>query len=473
MNISYKKVSDHLKIFMVQEPDTNDFESLIKIYNETKPVKKVFLDLKNCFYIQSKNIAQLIAFKKTLSKDNVPLILLNLKESVIQVLEITNLLPQFTIQKDYSSYTADELIEAFFDPEIADEVSDFISQNYCEEYKEKLFDALKSEDPVLLEYAIITLGKVHEYDIEELIPQFMNFEVANVQKAAILVAGWLGIYSLKEKIYDFLKSEFIDVAEAAAASISLLSDESDSDKLKDLLESKDERIRKIAAKALSLINDDKSYQFLKNSISKESNESVRAVMVKSLSLFNKPDVADLLIALLKDNSEVVREAAAASLSRINAVGKIDKIMEFCQDKDEMVSFFAIKALGSICKDINCADKLMHIYPGSSTRIKAAIIEALGNIGIDVSDFLYQALDEENEDLRKEALNSLFMINKKMAVTSSKELILKDKSWVVRFKATEILEGEPIESVRDIFKSALDKESNRYVKEKLISLVGDI
>jgi len=473
MNISFKKELGKLKILMTREPEIKDFESLTDIYNENKPVKEVILDLKNCFYIQSKHLAQLIALKKNLAKDDVKLILTNVMESVLQVLEITNLLSQFHIQKDYSSYTSDELIESFFDPEIADEVSDFIAQNYNEDFKNKLFEALKTDDPVILEYALITLGKVHEEEIEKLIPDFMNHEVANVQKASILVAGWLGLEDLKDKIYEYLKSEFIDVAEAAAASISLLSDDNDADKLKELLVSPDERLRKIAAKSLSLINDDKSFEYLLNAIRNEKIPAVKSLMVKCLSFFNKIEVGDILIDLLKDTSEEVRESAAASLSRINATDKVDKIMEYTNDKDEMVSFFAIKTLGNICKDLKCADKLMHLYPGSTTRVKVAILEALGKIGADVSDFLYQLLEEENEDLRKEALNSLYLINKEMAIEAAKEMLLKDDSWIVRFKATEILANLPLNKTTNIFKQALEKETNKYVKDKIVGLVGEI
>lgn len=473
MNISFKKESGKLKILMTQEPDTKDFESLANIYNENKPVKEVILDLKNCFYIQSKDLAQLIAFKKVLMKDDVRLVLTNVMESVFQILEITNLLSQFQIERDYSSYSSDELIESFFNPEIADEVSDFIAQNYNEDFKNKLFEALKTDDPVTLEYALITLGKVHEEAVEKLIPEFMNFEVANVQKASILVAGWLGLDDLKDKIYEYLKSEFIDVAEAAAASISLLSDDNDADKLKELLLSPDERLRKIAAKSLSLINDDKSFGYLLEAIKKEKNSAVKSIMVKCLSFFNKIEVADILIDLLKDVSEEVRESAAASLSRINATDKVDKIMEYTNDKDEMVSFFAIKTLGNICRDFKCADKLMHLYPGSTTRVKVAILEALGKIGADVSDFLYQLLEEENEDLRKESLNSLYLLNKEMAISAAKEMLLKDDSWIVRFKAAEILETLSLSETANIFKQALEKETNRYVKDKLAGLVGEL
>lgn len=474
MNITYKKEGNLLKIALSAEPTVQDFEALSTIYDKEKPVETVRLDLKNCYYIQSKHLSKLVAFKKLLIKDNVQIELANVNESIMQVLEITGLLSQFIILNDFSSYTIDELIQLFLDPEIADEVSNYIVENYNNNFKRKLIEALKSEDPVILEYVIITLGKVHEVELKEKISKFMDHEVANVQKAAIIVAGWFGMFELKDKIYTFLGSDFTDVAEAAAASIALLSNDEDAEKLKVFLYSHDERLRKVSVKALTLINDEKAFQILQEAIEKEKNAEVKALMVKSLALFNKPEVADILIKLLKDSSILIREAAAASLSKIEPKDKVDKILEYVDDKDEMVSYFAIKALGNICKCEKCVDKLINTYSKSPTVVRAAIIEALGKIGIDTSDFIYQILDDDNEDLRKEALSSIFMLNKNLAKEAALNKVKNDKSWVVRYKAAEILSHFiEEESVKKSLAEAYEREKNKYVKNKLLSLIGDI
>lgn len=474
MDITFKNNGDELFIVMGTDPDQSDFEKLVKIYNSQKPVSSVKIDLKQAFYIQSKNIAQLVALKKLAQKDNSKLILLNITEGVRQVLEITNLLSVFQVEKDYRSYTPDELIQLFLDPELADEVSDFISENYSDIYNQKLLEIINSDDPVLMEYAILAVGKAHDTSFIKKIEQLLDYDVANVQKAAILASGWFFNTDVKPKLFELMKSEFVDVAEAAAASIALMGDESDAKIISGYLINNDNiRLKKIAIQALVLINDDFSYSFLRDILDQQKDENLKAFIVKSLSFFNKPEVSEILIEMLKDPSFVVREAAASSLVRINASDKIEKICEFINDKDEMVSIFAIKAVGKICKDSSCAEKLMNVYHNSSTRIKAAIIEALGNIGVDNSDFLYQALDDENEDLRKEALNSMFMLNKKTALETAKELGLKDKSWVVRFKAVEILESIKPAEINDILETLLKNEENRYVRDKITSITGEL
>lgn len=473
MDITFKKKDDELVISLGTDPNQSDFEKLIKIYHAETPVNMVRIDLKNAFYIQSKNIAQLVALKKLLQKDNAKLVLLNITEGVKQVLEITNLLSIFQIEKDYGSYSPEELIQLFLDPEIADEVSDYISENYTEKYKEKLSELMESDDPVFIEYAVLSAGKAHDTSFLKKIEALMEYDVANVQKAAILASGWFFNTDVKPKLFEFMKSEFIDVAEAAAASIALMGDESDAKVISEYFQNKNSRLKKIAAQALTLINDDFSYNFLKDALSAEKDENLKASIVKNLSFFNKPEVSDILIKMLKDPSMVVREAAASSLIRINAEDKIEEISQFINDKDEMVSVFAIKALGKICKNHICADRLVNCYNSAHTRTRAAIIEALGNIGIDYSDFLYQALYDDNEDIRKEALHSLYLVNNNTALSAVLELGLKDKSWVVRFKAVEILELLKPSDLDKILEDLLGKEENRYVRDKITNIAGEL
>ena len=474
MDITFKNNGNELFITMGTDPDQSDFEKLLKIYETERPVSSVKIDLKQTFYIQSKNIAQLVALKKLVQKDNSRLILLNVNEGVRQVLEITNLLSVFQVERDYRSYTPDELIQLFLDPELADEISDFIAEIYSDVYRANLSEVMESEDHVLMEYAVLAAGKAHDTSFMKRIEQLLDYDVANVQKAAVLASGWFFNTDVKPKLFELMKSEFVDVAEAAAASIALMGDESDSKIISNYItEESNNRLKKIAVQALTLINDDFSYNFLRDILQRQKDENLKGFIVKSLSFFNKPEVSEILINMLRDSSIVVREAAASSLVRINASDKIEKICAFINDKDEMVSIFAIKAVGKICKNSGCAERLMNVYHNSSTRVKAAIIEALGNIGVDNSDFLYQALDDENEDIRKEALNSIFVLNKQAAIEAAKEIGGKDKSWVVRFKAVEILESiKPID-IKDILESFIKNEDNRYVRDKITSIIGDI
>lgn len=472
MSYKIEKSGDELKIYLLPDLNVTIFKEIIdKIANE-KNVKTVKLDLSRVEYVQSKALAGFIQLNKFCNENGLEFLIVNANESIIQLFELTNLRSVFKIDIDFSSYKPEELLKFFEDVELADKVSDFIGENYNEQYKELMRKLLKSDDPVLKEYAILTIGKAGDFEFLDDIRDALNDEVGNVVKAAITVLGWFQDFESKEKIYEFLKSEFIDVAESAAATIALLSDESDADRISELLKSDDERLKKIAIQALTLINDDKSYEILKGELEKEKDEYLLAYLVKMLSFFKKDEVADIILNYLSHSSNIVRESAAASLIRINAVHKIDEILKLAKDSDSMVAYFAVKAIGELCEEQKCADYLMNIYHEVAENVKLAIVEALGKIGANADDFLIQCLSEENEDIRKEAINSLYLLKGNEVKDIALEC-LNDKSWIVRYKTVEILSNINGDDMETTLKLHLEKEDNRFVKEKIYQVLGEL
>lgn len=461
-----------VKIELSDSPSMDDFAKIKKQLEEIENVSVVKIDLRKCSYIQSKVISNIIALKKMLNDKNAKLILTNVQEGVMQLLEITNLINYVQIEKDFSSYSVDELVEFFIDPEVCDAVSDYIAAHYNDEFRNKMFELLKSDDPIFKEYAILTIGKAQDISALDIIRHALNDEVGNVNKAAILVLGWMGDVESKEEIYPFLESDFIDVAEAAAASIALLSDEDDSSRLGKYLKSPDERLRRIAIQALTLINDESNFSFLKNHVGKETNEIIRATLAKSLSFYNKPEVADILLALLKDKSLKVRESAASSLIRIKAKSKIDEIMLRVTDDDSWVGYFATKAIGELCRQKKCTNYLIKVYDQVEQNVKLAIVQALGCIGINCTDFLMGLVKDKNEDIRKEALEAIFKIEKEKAVEMAKKILKEDDNWVVRFKAVDILAKAKPHGYQEFLRGIYEKENSRYVKEKIFSVMED-
>ncbi len=472
MNVFLDKDKKVLSVKLPHDLDVKDFKEAKDEINKHADIREIRLDFKDVPYLQSKLIAELLGIKKVAISKNLKLVLTNIQEGVQQVLEISNLLDHFTLDRDFSSYSPHELSYLILDPEMNEAIIEFIVANFNDEYASLVKEFFASDDPILIESAILIVGKSHNYDYVDVVKGCLDSPYPNVVRSAILVLGWFGEDDCKERIYSFLEDEHIDVAEAAAATIALLADENDSIAIKEYLNSSDERLRKIAIQALSLINDDFAYKFLIEHLKKEENELLRAQLAKAISYFNKPEVADILLNMLKEGSIKIREAAASSLIRIKATDKIDQIMDLVHDKDVWVAYFAVKAIGALCKEARCSDQLVKLYPTVDTQVRIAIIEALGNIGNDVSEFLFQLMDDTNEDIRKEALNSISLLNRDMAIESAYNC-LKDSSWVVRFKAVEILEELKPEGFLDKLRTHAKSETNRYVKEKIYSVVGEL
>jgi len=455
---------------MSESLSVNDLEKMkneLELFEEITIVK---LDLRNCSYIQSNVVSEIIDLKKELSRKNAKLMLTNVHEAVMQLMEISNLINFIDIEKDFSSYSVNELTEFFLDPENCDSASDYIAENYNDNLKQKMTELLYNTDPILKEYAILTVGKAFDRSLLTTIRENLDDDVGNVNKAAILALGWLQDVESKDKIYSFLKSPFIDVAEAAAATIALLSDEEDSAQLKEYLTDPDDRLKRITIKALSLINDEKSYLYLKNMLTNKTNEFIKTALVKAISFYSYPETADILLGLLRDESLIIREEAAYALIRIRAKNKIDEILTMIQKENGWFAYYATKAIGGICDSEACTNFLVNAYGNASKNVKIAIIQAVGNIGVDCSDFLSNLLEKEDADVRREALVSLSKLNINRAVPAAKDILLNDSNPEVRLKAAEILIEARPSGYRRFLEKTYKRETSEKIKEKILDAI---
>ncbi len=472
MSVSFIRYGDVLKIMVDQDTPGKDLEEASRKLLDEKGVACVSLDLKNCYYIQSKALAALIAFKKNAAKIRAEFVVSNVCDNVYQVFEMANLTSYFTIREDFSSYPAEELMEKFFQADYADRVSDFIAEHYSDEYRQQLQGLMEMNEPELKYYAILTMGKAHDYASEDRIKQELDSDLPMVVKASVLVLGWFGDTSSKDKIYSILEGGLEELAEAAAASIALLSDDSDAQRLGKLLSDKSAVIRTAAVQALTLINDDNSFNLLKSALDSEQDENVKASLIRALSSFNRPGVSDILITGLDNSSIKVREASASGLAKIKAKDKLADILRRVTDNDAWVGYFAVKACGDICAASD-AKKLMDSYDKVDENVKLAIVEALGKIPSDFSDFYMKILNDNNEDIRKEVLAALFNDNKDAARDAALTLFTDDSSWIVRYKALEIVSIIRPEGYKTLLQQRLTAEDNKYVKEKIQSILEEI
>ena len=104
------------------------------------------------------------------------------------------------------------------------------------------------------------------------------------------------------------------------------------------------------------------------------------------------------------------------------------------------------------------------------NVKLAIIEVLGKSKADVSGFLMERIGDENEDIRKEALNALDVSGSPAAIEVALKLYDKDESWLVRYKAVEMIASGKPAGYCDLLKKRIASEENRYVREKLMGAV---
>ena len=470
-SLDYKLENGVLKAHINSDNIIDDIEEITSILNEQKDLKTIGVDLYKCSYIQSKPLAHLISLKKAAMARGITVELLNVNENIIQVLQLVNLQKLFVIRDDYSSFSVSDLCEKFLDIEKAANISDYLAANYDKHVQDKLMEVIKSGDPVLVEYAILTMGRAQDHANIEIYRKALNADEASVKAAAILVLGWIGDMESKETLYSLLTSKEINVPEAAAASIALLSDSSDSEKMAKYLKDSDPRVRIIAIYALSLINDDKAYECLVDLLKTEKDESVRLALVKKLSSFNNPHVSEILLGILDDSSIAIKEAAASGISKRGSGEFAGKLLEKVQDADNWVAFFAAKSLAGV-SDKAIISKLEENYSKVEQNVKLAIIEVLSKCKDVSSEFFESKLTDSNEDIRKEALTALYNLYANEALKAAEKLYNTDSSWLVRYKAVDIILSQKPKGYEDMLRNRLENEDNKYILEHIIGNIGE-
>jgi HEAT repeat protein len=227
----------------------------------------------------------------------------------------------------------------------------------------------------------------------------------------------------------------------------------------------------VVANTLALINGDTAYNILKETYLNEKNDEVRAALVRKISYFNKEDATNTLIEALDDTSRKVQETAAAGLERTGLRGGEDRVMNKITGEDSWVSYFAVKALSKNCSD-KVAAYLKELYPSLSGKLRLAAVEALGASSIPSDGFLVERLNEDNEDIRREALTGIYRSDKTLALEKAVHLVNTDPSWLVRFRAIEIISSEAKPGYKDILAEIRKHDTNRYILDKIDAVLGN-
>ncbi|MDR2401251.1 MAG: HEAT repeat domain-containing protein, partial [Deferribacteraceae bacterium] len=244
MNLKLQTLGKEITVTVSDGVQRKDFDEVFTAVNSI-PAEAIKVDLKNLYYIKSDIIAQLLALRKAADTKKAVLKLVNLSDGVLSTFEIANLTKHFTIEQDYGSYSISELVELLHNSEHAEFISVYIGLNFNDEYRKALLNAVKADDPVLNEQALLSLGRAGDDSSIEVIRSALSSQYSNVVCAAVLVLGWLGDMNSKEKFYELISSPEEAVSEACGASIALLSDESDPERLKSLLTGSEPSLRKV------------------------------------------------------------------------------------------------------------------------------------------------------------------------------------------------------------------------------------
>lgn len=228
-------------------------------------------------------------------------------------------------------------------------------------------------------------------------------------------------------------------------------------------------------------------------------------------LLAKNDVEGLIEALEYTNDELVRVDAAETLTEIGDVRAVKPLIMALNDGNDDVVAFSAQALGKI-GDKRAVEPLIEIFDIARGGVRDWIIVAFGQIGDDRAvDLLIETLENKNsyplsrcwaagalgkiankkavtplitaleddfEDLRRDAAKALGEIGDKRAVTPLIKA-LKDNEYYVRARVGKALKKigdekavEPLIKAVDVLIKALES-SDEFVRSEATEALGEI
>ncbi|GAB7140246.1 hypothetical protein RsTz2092_01940 [Deferribacterales bacterium RsTz2092] len=469
VNITFK--NNKALIVVDNSPTRQEFVAARQELEVAMGIIGVDIDLARLEHIKSDQLAGFIMIRKVANSNQIPIVLFNVSDNVYRILQTSDTIKLFTIGKNYEHSSTDDLIKMFANVELADGASDHLAKHYNSEVRAELIKRIAADKPNIQACCLLTIGKACDTDSIDLVRSCLDSPHTQVTCAAIHVLGWFGDMESKDRLYDFILSPTKALAEAAGSAVALLSDDGDLVRLVELASSNKPEVRGIVVRVLALIGGENAFAKTANMLALETDVFIRKTIARCLSRFNTPQTVDLLVKLLDDKSMAVQEAAASGLGCTGLNGNESVVISKIKSPNIWVGYFAVRALGHSVSP-ETAKILIEAYPSVHSNIKLAIIEVLGHTHLpEAITLLETQLQGDNEDVRREALSALYVSGKKQTAKLALNIAETDQSWMVRYRAVEIIENEHPDGYIDVLRRINETEQNRFIKEKIALVLG--
>lgn len=198
------------------------------------------------------------------------------------------------------------------------------------------------------------------------------------------------------------------------------------------------------------------------------NEEVSMTVVGSLARIGEPSV-EPLIGMLKSDNSFVRTGAVCALGKICDKRAVEPIIPLLGDKDSIVRAFAAEALGEI-GDKRAVEPLTKAINDRQTRSQA--FNALEKIGKPSTDAIIGFLDNENENLKRMAIQALGRIGS-LKGAPPLEKMLDNKNEDIRNDVIDSLGSIGAASSVPILMKMVKNGDNIDLKKRVMKALGSM
>ena len=308
---------------------------------------------------------------------------------------------------------------------------------------EPLLEALSDESPSVRDFAVETLGKLNKDEaVSPLIELLSREEDNRVRQQALESLGKLSA----QDAFDTLLVSLLDEDESICASAAKVLKQIDLSKtlntLSEGLKSEDSAQNEVerrlqSVKALGALGGD-GFELLLAAL-KDADVDVRCEAILALGKIESERVLDELIPLLSDKDDKVHRSVMAAINNFDIPNVLEYLEEKLDEEYEEVetrrcAVVALEQLGEPAIDL-----LARVIQDEDKQVRLNAIDALGRIkSATAVEPLISAMRDRNEWVRWHCAEALGKIGDKRAVPRLITALQDDRSWWVRYYATEAL-----------------------------------
>jgi len=290
---------------------------------------------------------------------------------------------------------------------------DWAAKQACNEVAQKgkaavpyLIKALEHPTPRVRYWSISALRSIgDERAVAPIIERLKKDNHPTVRSVAVWHIGeWFKREDVKKAVLEALADEDEDVRTWAMRLIEEKKYTGGVGALKKLLQSEQERTRYGALRAIAALEGEKSIGTLKKALNEDSSPQVRAAAVFHLGeYFDKPEIRDLIVAMLDDKDQLVQGWAMRVVAEKRYKPALPKVMLLVQSDDPDVRYDAINAAVALKGD-DSIDMLKRIVKEDSDRdVRECALRACTAIEPPERrcfEVLYEGLSDKDGDLRE-------------------------------------------------------------------------
>ncbi|HEY9604511.1 MAG TPA: HEAT repeat domain-containing protein [Allocoleopsis sp.] len=298
---------------------------------------------------------------------------------------------------------------------------------------QNLLNALPRANADELRALVLLLGHLEGADVERALTELLNQATVRPVVVEALVRYGKRVTDL---LVQQLEAEDIAIRQAAVVVLGRIGDTRAGLALTRLLAT-DPDVTIAAASAIAQIGDTRAFDTLLGLIG-HPDAAVRQAVVAALNSLGHPDMPARLVPLLQDTNPLVRESAVKIAGYFAFDECVPLLVQRCQDIDENVRRAAIEVIPYL-EDVSVLSSLAQALEDPIPKVRTSAVKALGQIdSTSAFPYLIDALNDSDAWVRYYAARAIGWHSYPEAMTELEQVVLSDSAYHVRAAAIEAL-----------------------------------